>query len=162
MERDESERQPSWLEQQVAYLEAENRNSAAVRDESARLSRRLKAVEAALAELDTEPAKVKAAAGEVQALEEDEDDLALARWECRNVERRLEQARGYNRALMEDLCRKRNREEPSEEASAEEDPEMAEMVSSNTEMLRRLREEVATASRTSAPQPPQEPRPGGR
>ena len=25
--------------------------------------------------------------------QEDEDDLALARWECRNVERRLEQAR---------------------------------------------------------------------
>ncbi|CAE6972929.1 inlA [Symbiodinium sp. CCMP2456] len=161
LQRDKSERQPSWLEQQVANLEAENRNSAAVQDESDRLARRLKAVDAALAELDAEPSKVKAAAEEAQVLE-DEDDINLARWECRNVERRLEQARSYNRALMEDLCRKRNRDEPLEEASAEEDPEMADMVSQNTQTLRRLREEVATASRASAPQPPAEPRPNAR
>ncbi|CAE7347443.1 inlA, partial [Symbiodinium natans] len=136
LQRDESERQPSWLEQQVAYLEAENRNSAAVHDESERLTRRMKAVEAALAEVDAEPSQVKAVAAEVQAPEEDEDDLDLARWECRNVERRLEQARSYNRTLMEELCRKRNHDEPLEEASAEEDPEMANMVSQNTEMLR--------------------------
>ncbi|CAE7535541.1 unnamed protein product, partial [Symbiodinium sp. CCMP2592] len=54
------------------------------------LARRLQAVEAALAELDAEPSKVKAAAEEAQ-VQEDEDDINLARWECRNVERRLEQ-----------------------------------------------------------------------
>eukprot|EP00439_Symbiodinium_sp_Y106_P051410 s155_g6.t2 len=152
LQRDKSERQPSWLEQQVAYLEAENRNSAAVQDESDRLARRLQAVEASLAEHDAEPSKVKAVAEEAQVQEElsdgekwilwnreleccffrgrlaselDEDDINLARWECRNVERRLEQARSYNRALMEELL-------------------------------------VATASRTSAPQPPAEPRPSAR
>ncbi|CAJ1338595.1 unnamed protein product [Effrenium voratum] len=150
LEQDLQERKPSFLELQVSRLEAENRTGAAVRDEHARLKKKLAELEA-LANLESEP--MGTALKETANTPEADEELSLARWECRRLEKRLEQARSYNSQLMEELPADR-----SGEVSAEEDPEIANLVAQNEQMLSRLRSELRTAEREAAPPKP----PSGR
>lgn len=114
LERDLRERKVDYLEEELQSLEAENRNQQAVQQETTRLLARRRTLQEADAELDTAAletgrqipgANVQSKAS--MATEMDEDDLDLARWECKRLEKRLAQARSYNCQLLQELERSR-------------------------------------------------------
>ncbi|CAK9099957.1 unnamed protein product [Durusdinium trenchii] len=165
LERDVREREPSFIEKQIAQLEAENHSKVAVLEEFGRLTARRSQLQSALADMEgaqvQSPALAALEASSFLAAsnEVDDEDLDMARWECRRLEKRLAQARSYNCELLQDLERK-----PAMSTNASEETEVAALVAQNEEMLSRLRSKLRTAQGTqvSPPKVPKAPPPKGR
>eukprot|EP00434_Breviolum_minutum_P006714 symbB.v1.2.005925.t1/scaffold314.1/size231647/4 len=161
LERDLRERKVHFLEQEIQTLEAENRSWTAVKQESERLRRRRGEVEVALAELQTATPAVASASASMVASTDNEDDLDLARWECKRLQKRLSQARAYNYQLLQELEQRSFDESLPSQQKAEE--EVAALVSQNEEMLSKLRSDLRTAQTAcAAPAPPARPPPNAR
>jgi len=152
LQNDAREHQPEHFEKMIACLEVENRSRRAVDDEKVALERQLHEVDQLLADLEHKAPE--------EAPEEDEDDLEELRWESQRLERRLEEAKRYNRELMEEAVQSAKlataKGTPlavaAELADLSEDPEIDQLLSRNEETLRRLTGEVRDTATAMARQ----------
>jgi len=162
LQKDANERQPGHFEKMIASLEVENQSRRAVDDEKRALQRQLDELEQLLVEVSKMELKQEAE-HHPQEQEEDEDALEELRFESQRLERRLEEAKRYNRELMEDAVAAKPTSAKGIQMTTEpdltEDPEIDQLLARNEEKLRRLTGEVrdtatAMARQAAARSPP--------